>query len=80
MPLARIYDIWMDLKDVFTGGDSQAILESCEYGEKAAQKCYADALNDQELPEEITNIIREQKQSIDNSRKEIRSLLIPDSQ
>lgn len=70
-----IYRAWTDLKQAFKGNDTKAILESVEDGEKAAQKCYDDALNEKELPEDISNIIREQKRHIDESEKEIKSLL-----
>lgn len=71
----QLYRLWMDVKTAFTADDKKAILESCESGEKAAQQCYNDALKDEALPEDITNIIREQKQSIDFSREEIRTYL-----
>ena len=73
--MGTLYTAWMDLKQAFTGNDARAILESVESGEKAAQKCYADALNEKELPDDVSNIIRAQKQSIDESEKEIKSLL-----
>lgn len=78
----QLYRLWMDVKSAFTGDDSKftgddskTILESCASGEEAAQRCYTNALNNQELPEDITTIIREQKQSIDSSRDEIRTYL-----
>ncbi|HYF30347.1 MAG TPA: PA2169 family four-helix-bundle protein [Chitinophagaceae bacterium] len=70
-----IYRVWMDLKRAVTGNDARSILESCETGEKAAQKCYADALNEKELPEDVSTIIREQKKSIDESEQELRKLI-----
>lgn len=71
----RLYRLWMDVKTAFTGDDKKAILESCESGEKAALRCYDDALKDEALPEDVTNIIREQKQSIDSTREEIHAYL-----
>ena len=38
---------WMDLKAAHTGKDRKGILDSCEYGEDAAQETYKDVmLND----------------------------------
>jgi uncharacterized protein (TIGR02284 family) len=71
----KIYRVWMDLKNAFSGNEKKSVLESCETGERAAQKCYAHALDDKELPEDVSNIIREQKQSIDASREEMKTLL-----
>jgi uncharacterized protein (TIGR02284 family) len=73
--MGTLYTAWMDLKQAFTGNDARAILQSVESGEKAAQKCYEDALNEKELPDDVSNIIKAQKQSIDESEKEIKSLL-----
>ena len=39
----KIYRAWMDVKQTFALDDRKAILESCEYGEDAAQKAYRQA-------------------------------------
>lgn len=70
-----IYNAWNQLKSVFEGSDKESILKCRNSEEEAAQKCYEDALNQQELPEDLTNVIRQQKQSIDLSREEMRGLL-----
>jgi uncharacterized protein (TIGR02284 family) len=71
----KIYRVWMDLKNAFTGNEKESILASCETGESAAQKCYAHALDDEELPDDVSSMIREQKHSIDASREEMRRLM-----
>lgn len=70
-----IYSAWSELKNVFSGNDKNSILKYFESDEEAAQKCYEHALNEHDLPEDLTNVIREQKQSIDASKDEIRGLL-----
>src|ERR1700712_1740886 len=40
----KIYRTWMDVKSTFTGKDRQATLNSCEFGEDAAQKAYKEAI------------------------------------
>lgn len=70
-----IYRVWSELKNVFNGNDKKSILTCCESDEEAAQQCYAHALKEDDLPEDLTNVIREQKQSIDASRQEICGLL-----
>jgi uncharacterized protein (TIGR02284 family) len=40
----KIYHAWMDVKATFSGNDTRSILAACEYGEDAAQKSYAEAL------------------------------------
>jgi uncharacterized protein (TIGR02284 family) len=64
----KIYRTWMDVKAVFTGKDRHAILESCEYGEDAAQKAYDQALkSDANMATEIRQIIANQKSSLRTS-------------
>jgi len=70
----KIYRAWMDIKDTFTGNDAKAALESCEYGEDAAQKAYATALDDsKEFPLDIQVIIRNQKDLLRLSHDLIRN-------
>ena len=64
----KIYRAWMNVKVSFTGKDRHSLLESCEYGEDAAQKAYQDALTtDGFLPTEIRQIIANQKASLKTS-------------
>lgn len=61
----KLYRVWMDVKAVFTGKDRQAILESCEFGEDAAQKAYRAALaSDAEIPAETRQLITDQQASL----------------
>ncbi|HYE53388.1 MAG TPA: PA2169 family four-helix-bundle protein [Chitinophagaceae bacterium] len=71
----KLYRVWMDVKSVFTGDNDKSALESCVHGEEAAQQCYAQALDEEELPEDITSLLRQQKQSIDQSKEEIQQEL-----
>ncbi|MEP6596631.1 MAG: PA2169 family four-helix-bundle protein [Ginsengibacter sp.] len=61
----KLYRVWMDVKAVFTGKDRQAILESCEFGEDAAQKAYKAALaSDAEIPVETRQLITDQQSAL----------------
>jgi uncharacterized protein (TIGR02284 family) len=61
----KLYRVWMDIKNTFAGKDRHAILESCEYGEDAAQKAYDEALSsDAEMNADIRQLITEQKSSL----------------
>jgi uncharacterized protein (TIGR02284 family) len=64
----KIYRVWMDVKNVFTGSDRESILASCEFGEDAAQKAYNEALEtDAEMDAETRQLIMEQKNSLKSS-------------
>jgi len=64
----KIYRVWMDVKATFTGHDRQSALDSCEYGEDAAQKAYRDALSsDAEIDADTRQLITTQQASLKNS-------------
>ncbi len=74
MTSGKIYRVWMDLKAVFSGNDRHSILENCEAGEDAAQKAYKEALEDEDLPKFLHEMISGQKELLMESHDEIKSL------
>lgn len=69
----KIYRAWMDVKAVFTGKDRHAVLESCEFGEDAAQKAYDEALkSDATMDTDIRQMITSQKSSLKTSHDTIK--------
>ena len=70
----KIYRVWMDVKAVFTGHDRHHILENCEFGEDAAQNAYHSALESEELPKYLREVVGEQQRSLKFSHDEIKSL------
>ena len=64
----KLYRAWMDVKNTFSNRDRHAILESCEFGEDAAQKAYEAALaSDAEMSADVRQLIAEQKASLKTS-------------
>ena len=59
----KIYAAWENAKTIFNEKDRQALLVSSEICEKAIQKAYDEALN-VEIPEEIKQIIAEQRNDL----------------
>ena len=73
--MGKIYRVWMDVKATFTGHDRQSALESCEFGEDAAQKAYRDALaSDAEISADTRQLITSQQSSLKNSNDIIKKL------
>lgn len=69
----KIYRVWMDLKATFTGHGRHSVLESCEFGEDAAQKAYEKALDSSaDLPPDIRTLIQHEKDSLRSSHDTIR--------
>ncbi len=69
----KVYRSWMALKAVFTGHTRHAILESCEYGEDAAQKAYQEALEEEGIPAYLLELISDQKETLRASHNEIKA-------
>jgi uncharacterized protein (TIGR02284 family) len=58
----KLYHAWMDVKATFSGHDNKSTLAACEFGEDAAQKAYAKALEkDSALPADAYDLIARQK-------------------
>lgn len=73
----KIYRAWMDVKAAFGGKDRKSLLESCEFGEDAAQKAYEMALDDaadDELLPDVVSLIIEQKAKLKRAHDEIKRL------
>jgi uncharacterized protein (TIGR02284 family) len=69
----KIYRAWMDVKATFSGNNRKTILASCEYGEDAAQKAYAEALNE-DIPAEIRLLLTQQKSNLKKSHDKIKRM------
>lgn len=70
----KIYRVWMDIKSAFTAKSSHAILESCEYGEDAAQRAYEEALSSEHLPAYLKEMLEKQRTILLGSHNEIKAL------
>lgn len=64
---------WIDLKSAITGGNEHSILTECERGEDIAKAAYSSAL-EHNLPAEVTDVIRQQSQTIQAAHNRIKEL------
>ena len=68
-----IYHAWMDVKATFTGQDTKSTLAACEFGEDAAQKAYAKALDKEApLPRDVYDMVARQKSLLRGSHDLVR--------
>jgi uncharacterized protein (TIGR02284 family) len=65
---------WIDLKSALSSGDEHAILAECERGEDSAVAEFRDALEHEELPESVRDVIRRQYLAVQESHDRIRDL------
>lgn len=70
----KIYRAWMDVKATFSGNSRKSILENCEFGEDAAQKAYRTALQDEDLPASLRELVMRQQQALKLSHDKIKMM------
>ena len=70
----KLHRAWIEVKEAFTGYDTHNLLDECERGEDATKAAYEEALNDDQLPAYIIDMLDEQLQEILDAHDEIRSL------
>lgn len=68
----KIYRTWVDVKAAFGGGDYDDILQTCEFGEEAAQQAYTYALEDENLDSTSRDLILAQKRLLKTSEEKIK--------
>jgi len=72
--LGTLHRAWIDIKASFGGDDRHSILAECERGEDAIKKAYRDALQENELGENVRVVLLDQQQGINNSHDAIKAL------
>jgi len=70
----KIHRVWLDVKAAFTGHDTHDVLEECEFGEDAILKAYRTALEDENLPAYLREIISQQESELLDAHDEIKAL------
>jgi uncharacterized protein (TIGR02284 family) len=70
----KLYRAWMEVKAVFTGHNRHTLLANCEAGEDAAQHAYKNALEGEELPAYIREMLEDQQQTLKVSHDQIKAL------
>ncbi|GAB3908232.1 PA2169 family four-helix-bundle protein [Mucilaginibacter boryungensis] len=69
----KIYRVWMSVKDAL-GSSNQSVLESCEFGEDAAQKAYKMVLEDDSLPTYLREILTRQQSVLKAAHDKVKAL------
>ncbi|MBC6110331.1 PA2169 family four-helix-bundle protein [Pedobacter fastidiosus] len=72
--LGSLHRAWIDIKASFGGDDRHSILAECERGEDAIKKAYKEALQENELGENIREVLLNQQQGINASHDAIKAL------
>ena len=72
--LGTLHRAWIDIKASFGGSDRHSILAECERGEDAIKKSYKDALQQNELGEDVRKVLLSQQEEIETSHNTIKAL------
>ena len=72
--LGTLHRAWIDIKASFGGDDRHSILAECERGEGAIKKAYRDALQENELGENVRSVLLKQQDGINISHDAIKAL------
>lgn len=72
--LGSLHRAWLDIKATFGGDDRHSILAECERGEDAIKKAYKDALQENDLGDEVRDILLAQQKEINTSHDAIKAL------
>ena len=65
---------WVDIKSAITGKSDEAILNECERGEDVAKKHYSEALENQNLPMNVRDVIQRQYSGVLRNHDQIKAL------
>ena len=71
---ATLHRGWINIKSAVTGSDENAVLAECERGEDSAVANYKDALEDQNLPSDIRDVIERQYAQVQEAHDRVRNL------
>ncbi|MGB3617167.1 MAG: PA2169 family four-helix-bundle protein [Catalinimonas sp.] len=71
---AALHRGWINIKSVVNSGDSEAILNECVRGDRAAVEAYEDALKEQTLPADVQSVLQEQHRAINEAYHRMKTL------
>jgi uncharacterized protein (TIGR02284 family) len=69
----KLYRVWMDIRATFTSDNRRAVLENAEMGEDAAKKAYEEALQSNDLPADIRQLLLSQFTAIQSAHDTIKT-------
>lgn len=68
-----LHRVWTSIRDAFTNGD-KAIYDECIRGEEAFSAEYGEMLTDEILPQDVKDLVRTQKDSVDKALSSLRTM------
>jgi len=72
--MGAVHRGWVAVRSKLSGYSDQAMLEECERGEDTAMERYRDAMQNEELPVDVRQVIERQYMGVKRNHLEIRTL------
>jgi uncharacterized protein (TIGR02284 family) len=69
----KLYRLWLEIKEFFTGKDYNSILTACEFSEYCVQKAYKRALEHEDVSLELSQILNDQVLALRKSQNGLRT-------
>jgi len=69
-----LHRTWMDVKNVFSGDNDEAVLEECIRGEKASVNAYQETLKENNFPPAIAGALERQASEIKETLSSVKRL------
>lgn len=71
---SKIHRAWIDIKAAISGKDRDTILSSVEFGESAAVEAYEDAMDDEDLPHYVKDVLQNHLTELRRSLEQVKAL------
>lgn len=71
---SKVHRAWIDIKAAVTGKDRDTILSSVEFGESAAVEAYEDAMDDEDLPHYVKDVLQNHLTDLRQSLEQVKAL------
>jgi uncharacterized protein (TIGR02284 family) len=69
----KLYRLWLEIKEFFTGKDYNSILTACDFAEYSVQKAYKRALEHEDVSLELSHILNDQILALRKSQNGLRT-------
>lgn len=70
----KLHRTWLEVKTAFSANSKHSILEECEFGEDAIKKAYKTAIDEENTPAYVKDILLDQEIKLQAAHDEIKAL------
>ena len=71
---SKIHRAWIDIKAAVSGKDRDTVLSSVEFGENAAVEAYEEAIDDEDLPHYVKDVLQNHLTELRTSLEQVKAL------